>query len=57
MLEYDDHINIIDYKLKDLSSKEYMYQLNEYKDYISTKIDKKINTYLYSILDGTIKSI
>ena len=57
MLEHSDYINIIDYKLKDLSSDEYINQLNGYKDYISTKTNKPINIYLYSILEGTIKEI
>lgn len=57
MLEYTDHIDIIDYKLNDLSSSEYIEQLNGYKKYISTKTDKKINTYLYSIITGEIKEV
>ncbi|MEE3342933.1 MAG: UvrD-helicase domain-containing protein [Bacilli bacterium] len=51
ILEYEDHIDIIDYKLKNINDKEYINQLNGYKDYIKTKTDKKINLYLYSILD------
>ena len=57
MLEYDDYINIIDYKLNDLSSKEYIDQLTGYKNFISSKTDKKINIYLYSILSGEIKKL
>ena len=57
MLEGEDYINIIDYKLKNIDSLEYIEQLNGYKEYISSKTDKRINLYLYSILDGTIKSI
>ena len=57
MIEHNDYINIIDYKLKNLSSDEYIAQLNGYKEYISTKTNKPINLYLYSILDGTIKEL
>ena len=57
MLEYDDYINIVDYKLSDLSSEEYIKQLKGYKDYISSKTSKQINLYLYSILSGEIKSL
>ncbi len=57
MIEYDDYVNIIDYKLKDVSSEEYIKQLKGYRDYISTKIDKPINLYLYSIIEGEIKEI
>lgn len=57
MLEYSDHIDIVDYKLKDLSSSEYKEQLNGYKKYISSKSSKKVNIYLYSILDGILKEL
>ncbi len=57
MLEYDDYIDIIDYKLKSISDEKYIDQLNGYRNYISTKSNKKINVYLYSIMDGIIKEI
>ena len=49
MLEYDDRISIIDYKLKNIDDDEYLRQLDEYKKYIETKTSKKVETYLYSI--------
>ena len=57
MTEYDDHIDIIDYKLKSVSDEKYIDQLNGYRNYISTKTNKPINVYLYSIMDGIIKSV
>ena len=57
MIEYDNYINIIDYKLKDIDSKEYIEQLKGYKKYISSKTNKKINMYLYSIMNNEIKEI
>lgn len=57
MIEYDDHINVIDYKLKDITSSDYIKQLKGYKEYIETKSNKKIYLYLYSIIDGFIKEI
>ncbi len=51
LIEYDDHIDIIDYKLKNVASKEYQKQLEGYKNYISKLKDKNINLYLYSLLD------
>ena len=57
MLEYDDYINIIDYKLKYITSKEYIKQLNGYKDYIESITNKKVYTYLYSIIDRKIVSL
>ena len=57
MLEYNDHIDIIDYKLKNIDDENYIKQLNGYRDYISIKSNKNINVYLYSIMDGIIKEI
>lgn len=57
MIEYYDYINIIDYKLKDITSNDYIKQLKGYKEYIETKSNKKIYLYLYSIIDGVIKEI
>ncbi len=57
MVEYEDHINIIDYKLKDVDSEAYINQLNGYKEYISSKTNKVVNIYLYSIIDETLKEL
>ena len=57
MLEYNDHIDIIDYKLKDVSNDDYKKQLEGYKEYISSISDKKVSTYLYSIIDEKITII
>ena len=35
----------------------YIKQLNSYKDYISTKTNKKIDIYLFSIISGTLNKI
>ena len=57
ILEYDDSISIIDYKLKNVDDENYVKQLNSYKDYLSTKSNKKIDIYLFSIIDGTLNKI
>lgn len=57
MLEYDDHIDIIDYKLKDISDEHYLSQLTGYKSYIEEVSNKNTNIYLYSILDNYIKKL
>ena len=57
MLVYKDHIDIIDYKLKNISDEAYIKQLNGYKDYIHAKFKKKTNTYLYSIMDNVFEMI
>ena len=57
MLEYSDHIDIIDYKLKNINDTNYLEQLNGYKKYISSISDKKVNIYLYSLIDEKIESL
>lgn len=57
MLEYDDKIKIIDYKLKNVEDENYIKQLEVYYKYISRVSDKKIELYLYSILDNQVKEI
>ena len=57
LIEYDDYIDIIDYKLKNTIDDNYKKQLLGYKNYISKINKKRINMYLYSILDEEIKKI
>lgn len=57
MLEYKDHIDIIDYKLKNIEDNAYQEQLNGYKNYIEKVKNKKVNIYLYSIMDNIIKKM
>ena len=52
MIEYPDYIDIIDYKLKNISDESYIKQLNGYKEYIVGRTNKKVNLYLYSIIDN-----
>lgn len=57
MLEYDNHIDIIDYKLKGITDENYIKQLNGYKEYIEKISNKNVSTYLYSILDDKVLQI
>ena len=57
MLEYSNHIDIIDYKLKNILDEAYDKQLAGYKNYIEKITNKKVNTYLYSIIDSVYKEI
>ncbi len=57
MLEYKDYINIIDYKLMYTESEEYIKQLTGYKNYIENSFNKKVNLYLYSIMNNEFKEI
>ena len=54
MLEYDNYIDIIDYKLKDTTDDNYIKQLTGYKKYISGITTKKVNIYLYSLMDRKV---
>ena len=55
MLEYNFYINIVDYKMKNITDAAYLKQLNGYKKYIETISKKQVNIYLYSILDNKLQ--
>lgn len=57
LLEYNDRIDIIDYKLKNIDDKAYDEQLKGYKNYINQKTNKPINIYLYSLLDERYRQV
>ena len=57
LMEYSDYFDIIDYKLKNIGDDAYIKQLNGYKDYISKISNKKVNIYLYSVMDGIYKKL
>ena len=57
MFEYEEYIDIIDYKLKSINDEAYTEQLIGYKKYIENKTNKKVNIYLYSIIDNKLKKI
>ncbi len=57
MVEYSDHIDIIDYKLSNVDSDAYKRQLSIYKDYVQTISSKQVDLYLVSIIKKEIKKI
>lgn len=57
ILEYREHIDIIDYKLKGVEDPLYIEQLKGYQDYIEKKAKKRVQIYLYSILEQHLKKI
>ncbi|HHU59595.1 TPA: hypothetical protein GXZ34_01585, partial [bacterium] len=57
MLEYEDHIKIIDYKLKDIDNENYLRQLKGYREFLTTKTSKTIELYLFSLIDNKYKKI
>lgn len=57
LVEYEDHYDIIDYKLSNIDSEEYVLQLNGYKDYVQSEYKKPTNIYLYSICKDVFKKL
>ncbi len=55
--EYQNHIDIIDYKLASVDSEEYIRQLSIYKAYISSKSKKPVYCYLLSILNQEVRRV
>ena len=56
-MEYDDHFDIIDYKLKNIDDEHYDEQLNGYREYIKSISNKHVNCFLYSIVDETYREV
>lgn len=54
---YDNRIDILDYKLSNIDSVEYVRQLSVYKAYIRSIWDKPVNVYLLSLLRAEIKKL
>ena len=57
LVEYDDHFEIIDYKLSDIDKPEYVKQLNEYYKYIKNISNKDVKMYLLSITKAKLKEV
>ena len=57
LIEYPDHFDIIDYKLKNIDDENYDKQLNGYRNYIESISNKKVSCYLYSIIDENYREI
>ena len=57
ILEYENVIRIVDYKLKNIDDESYKNQLLGYKKYIEKMSDKKVEIYLYSILNEELREI
>ena len=51
LIETDNEMIIVDYKLKNIDDEAYDKQLNGYRKVIEEKTNKKTSCYLYSILD------
>lgn len=56
-LVYDDHIDLIDYKTKNIKDENYGIQIGIYKDFLEKTFKKPVSGYLYSLLDGEFNHI
>ena len=52
-----DEVWIVDYKLKNIDDKDYDNQLNGYREYIKTKTDKVVRSFLYSLLEEKYREV
>lgn len=57
LIDTKDKCYIIDYKLKNIDSSDYVKQLQGYKNYIESKLNKNVTCYLYSILDNALEKL
>lgn len=57
IVEYENEIYLVDYKLKQINNAEYKRQLLGYQNYIKKITSKEVTTYLYSFLDETLEKI
>ena len=57
LLVYEDKVKIIDYKLSNVDSPEYIRQLSIYKKFVETKTKLPIECYLYSLAGKLAKKV
>lgn len=57
LIEKEDKIIIIDYKLKDIEDTNYDKQLNGYRKFIKKKTKKEVECYLYSIMEERYRNV
>ncbi|MBR2678243.1 MAG: UvrD-helicase domain-containing protein [Bacilli bacterium] len=57
LIEQEDKMIIIDYKLKNIDDSNYDIQLNGYRKYIENLTNKKTECFLYSIIDENYREV
>ena len=57
LIEREEKMIIIDYKLKNISDSAYDNQLNGYRKVIKEKTKKEVECYLYSIIDNIFRKV
>ncbi len=57
LIETDNELIVLDYKLDDVHKKEYEEQINTYVEYVKTKTTKNVSGYLYSLVKKELKKV
>ena len=57
LIEEDESLTIIDYKLKNIDDPNYDKQLNGYRNYIESITNKKVYCFLYSIINEEFREV
>lgn len=57
LIEDEDKYIVVDYKLKDIDHDYYDLQVSKYMEYIRSITNKKVEGYLYSIIDSKYRKI
>ena len=57
VIEQENKMIIIDYKLKNIDDDAYDKQLNGYREFLKQKTKKDVDCYLYSIIDGIYREV
>lgn len=57
MVIYDEYIDVIDYKTKNIDDESYNKQLKLYSKFVRKTFHKEVNSYLYSLLTGEWKKV
>ena len=57
IIETNNEIKIIDYKLQNIVDENYIKQLKGYKNYLNKISNKNINIYLYSLINHQYQKI
>ena len=57
VIEHENKMIIVDYKLKNIDDSNYDKQLNGYREFLKKKTKKEVECYLYSIIDEEYRKV
>ena len=57
LIDCGDYLMIVDYKLKNIDDINYDKQLNGYRTFLENKTGRRVECYLYSIIDSTYRMV